>query len=98
MIELRLPSKQRHLFYFDLTNKPPPPPNNTKWQQNIMENVKTQTFTEEQLVQNVKSTYDENIRQYSRLTNSKKHRQEPSAEASDVLSNEPHTIENVALN
>ena len=30
-----------------------------------MENVKTQTFTKEQLLQNVKSTYGENIRQYS---------------------------------
>lgn len=63
-----------------------------------MENVKTQTFTKEQLLQNVKSTYGENIRQYSRLKKSKKHRQEPSVEASDFLSNEPHTIQSVALN
>lgn len=63
-----------------------------------MENVKTQSFTEEQLVQNVKSTYDQNIQQYSRLTNSNKYRPEPFVKVSDTLSNEPHTIENVAVN
>ena len=63
-----------------------------------MENIKSQTFTEDQLEQHIKSTYDQSIRQYSRLTKSKKHRQERSIEVSDTIQNEPHAIENVAAN
>ena len=63
-----------------------------------MENIKSQTFTEEQLMQPIKTTYNQSIRQYSRLTKSKKHRQERSIKTSDILPNEPHAIENVAAN
>ena len=63
-----------------------------------MENIKSQTFTVDQLEQHTKSTYDQSIRQYSRLTKSTKHRQERSIEVSDTIQNEPHAIENVAAN
>ena len=63
-----------------------------------MENIKSQTFTEEQLIQPIKTTYNQSIRQYSRLTKNKKHRQERSIKARDALPNEPHAIENVAAN
>ena len=63
-----------------------------------MENVKSQTFTVEQLVQKVKSTYDQSIKQYSRLTKSKKHQQELSLKVDEALTNESHTTENVAAN
>ena len=69
-----------------------------KLQQNRMENIKSQTFTEEQLKQDVKSTYDQSIKQYSRLTKSKKHQQELSLKVGEALTNESHTIENVAAN
>ena len=69
-----------------------------KLQQNRMENVKSQTFTEEQLKQDVKSTYDQSIKQYSRLTKSKKNQQELSLKVDEALTNESHTIENVAAN
>ena len=69
-----------------------------KLQQNRMENIKSQTFTEEQLTQDVKSTYDQSIKQYSRLTKSKKHQQELSLKVCEALTNESHTIENVAAN
>ena len=63
-----------------------------------MENVKSQTFTVEQLVQNVKSTYDHSIKQYSRLTKSKKHQQELSLKVDEALTNESQTTENIAAN
>ena len=63
-----------------------------------MKNIKSQTFTEDQLEQHIKSTYEQSIRQYSRLTKSKKHRQERAIEVSDTMQNEPHAIENVAAN
>ena len=69
-----------------------------KLQQNRMENIKSQTFTEEQLKQDVKSTYDQSIKQYSRLTKSKKNQQELSLKVDEALTNESHTIENVAAN
>ena len=69
-----------------------------KLQQNRMENIKSQTFTEEQLTQDVKSTYDQSIKQYSRLTKSKKNQQELSLKVYEALTNESHTIENVAGN
>lgn len=50
-----------------------------------MKNIKSQTFTEDQLEQHIKSTYEQSIRQYSRLTKSKKHRQERSIEVSDTM-------------
>ena len=61
-----------------------------------MKNIKSQTFTEDQLEQHIKSTYEQSIRQYSRLTKSKKHRQQRSIEVSDTMQNELHAIENVA--
>ena len=69
-----------------------------KLQQNRMENIKSQTFTEEQLKQDVKSTYDQSIKQYSRLTKSKKNQQELSLKVGEALTNESYTIENVAAN
>ena len=61
-----------------------------------MKNIKSQTFTDDQLEQHIKSTYEQSIRQYSRLTKSKKHRQQRSIEVSDTMQNELHAIENVA--
>ena len=52
----------------------------------------------EQLVQNVKSTYDQSIKQYSRLTKSKKHQQELSLKVDEALTNESQTTENIAAN
>ena len=63
-----------------------------------MENIKSQTFTGEQLVQHVKSTYDQSIKQYSRLTKSKKHQQELSLKLGEAMTNESHTTENVTAN
>ena len=63
-----------------------------------MENIKSQTCTEEQLMQPIKTTYNQSIRQYSRLTKSEKHRQERSIKARDTLPNESHAIEYVAAN
>ena len=45
-----------------------------------------------------KTTYDQSIRQYWRLTKCKKHRPERSVKVSDALPNEPHATEDVAAN
>ena len=57
-----------------------------------MESIKSQTFTEEQLVKHIKSTYDQSIKQYSRLTKRKKYQQEPTLKVSETLWHDPRAI------
>lgn len=62
-----------------------------------MTDMKTQIFTREQLIQEKKSTYEQNKKEYSKLTKGNKSLYKISKADDGVLLNEPETPENTSV-